>query len=314
VGNELNLSSSLIECFDFETKSHAEIYSDGPHNQLQVVVHAFVLQNCPLNEEGDKFLSADYRRRRAKYVRNQIHIVVPDSHTVLTVRRASQHEEFDNIFREVLGSLRERFKGKVNALNIMSPASLLAEIMEVILNNNWSALDQLNDWHDMVEASIELSADDKYQVHVADIENLAKELQRSTLQFQVTLKSLSETEEKFISPNIHAFVKDDIELQRSNLRMCDRFIESLDSLLVKCSSLKDKFTTEQANKANRTLYLLTLITFLIAPVQIAASIYGMNFVHMPELHYEDGYFVFLGISGFWFALVVLWVLRHQNII
>jgi magnesium transporter len=41
--------------------------------------------------------------------------------------------------------------------------------------------------------------------------------------------------------------------------------------------------------------ILTIITAIFVPITFIAGLYGMNFVNMPELQHENGYFIVLGI-------------------
>jgi magnesium transporter len=49
-------------------------------------------------------------------------------------------------------------------------------------------------------------------------------------------------------------------------------------------------TSNELNKVMRTMTAASIILMVDA---LIASIYGMNFVNMPELHWEYGYFIVL---------------------
>ena len=42
---------------------------------------------------------------------------------------------------------------------------------------------------------------------------------------------------------------------------------------------------------------LTVITTIFMPLTFIAGLYGMNFINIPELQFENGYFVILGIMA-----------------
>jgi magnesium transporter len=48
---------------------------------------------------------------------------------------------------------------------------------------------------------------------------------------------------------------------------------------------------------NTVMRVLTVITTIFMPLSFIASIYGMNFEHMPELKWEWGYPLILGLMG-----------------
>jgi magnesium transporter len=55
------------------------------------------------------------------------------------------------------------------------------------------------------------------------------------------------------------------------------------------------------HKMSQTMTLLTAFATIFMPPTLIASLYGMNFDYMPELHWKGSYFVLLG------AMVVMTV-------
>jgi magnesium transporter len=54
--------------------------------------------------------------------------------------------------------------------------------------------------------------------------------------------------------------------------------------------------------------ILTVVTVIFVPLTFMAGIYGMNFEHMPELHYQHGYYFLLGSMAF-VAVILLFIFR-----
>ena len=44
-----------------------------------------------------------------------------------------------------------------------------------------------------------------------------------------------------------------------------------------------------ANRTNEIMKVLTVFSAIMLPLTLIAGIYGMNFEHMPELHWRFGY-------------------------
>ena len=57
------------------------------------------------------------------------------------------------------------------------------------------------------------------------------------------------------------------------------------------------YLSVQNQKLNEVMKVLTVIATLFIPLTFIASIYGMNFEHMPELHWRYGYAWALGLMG-----------------
>ena len=62
-----------------------------------------------------------------------------------------------------------------------------------------------------------------------------------------------------------------------------------------------------STKLNEVIKALTVIATLGLPPVVIASIYGMNFRHMPELDWQWGYFFSLGLMTLSSAVVVLFL-------
>lgn len=72
----------------------------------------------------------------------------------------------------------------------------------------------------------------------------------------------------------------------NNLRQVMQGLEAQKNL---CDSIIGEYDRKSADKVNNILNFLTIITFLVMPVQILTGIYGMNFEVMPELQWKHGY-------------------------
>jgi magnesium transporter len=56
--------------------------------------------------------------------------------------------------------------------------------------------------------------------------------------------------------------------------------------------------------------LLTIIATIFIPLSFIAGVYGMNFDRMPELHWDHGYFMALGLMGGVGALLLVYFWRR----
>ncbi|MBK8967127.1 MAG: magnesium/cobalt transporter CorA [Saprospiraceae bacterium] len=61
------------------------------------------------------------------------------------------------------------------------------------------------------------------------------------------------------------------------------------------SEIAGHYQAEIGNRLNDVMRLLTIISTIFIPLSFIAGVYGMNFEHMPELHWQNGYFIALGI-------------------
>jgi magnesium transporter len=71
-------------------------------------------------------------------------------------------------------------------------------------------------------------------------------------------------------------------------------VESLRDLI---GVLRDSYQSMIGNRMNEIMKVLTIIATIFIPLTFIAGIYGMNFENMPELHWQDGYFLALAAMG-----------------
>lgn len=72
------------------------------------------------------------------------------------------------------------------------------------------------------------------------------------------------------------------------------------------NDIRDNFISLNSYQQNKVIQILTVITSIFAPLTFIAGIYGMNFVNMPELEWQYGYFAILGIMLFITFLMILY--------
>jgi Mg2+ and Co2+ transporter CorA len=84
----------------------------------------------------------------------------------------------------------------------------------------------------------------------------------------------------------------------------DRVEKSMEYLVQVTERSQDKldyilqrYANVLQQKANARLNTLTIVQAIFVPLTFLAGIYGMNFVNMPELEAESGYFYILGLMG-----------------
>ena len=55
------------------------------------------------------------------------------------------------------------------------------------------------------------------------------------------------------------------------------------------------YHTTVSTKLNDVMKFLTVFSVVFIPITFIAGIYGTNFEYIPELRYENGYFVMWGV-------------------
>jgi len=74
------------------------------------------------------------------------------------------------------------------------------------------------------------------------------------------------------------------------------FLVGSQTLISLCKNLADEYDRKSKDQVNNILNALTMIMFVILPLQILTGLYGMNFKHMPELEWAYGYHYFFVLA------------------
>jgi magnesium transporter len=74
-----------------------------------------------------------------------------------------------------------------------------------------------------------------------------------------------------------------------------RVLDSIDTYRDLLSSALDSYLSVQSNRMNKVMKTLTASSIILMMMTLVASVYGMNFVHMPELQWRLGYPMAMGM-------------------
>ncbi len=76
-----------------------------------------------------------------------------------------------------------------------------------------------------------------------------------------------------------------------------RYTELIEAAREMVSDLMQTHLAAASNRLNRVMKFLTMISTVVLPMSLIAGIYGMNFKHMPELDWQWGYPMALGLMA-----------------
>jgi magnesium transporter len=90
-----------------------------------------------------------------------------------------------------------------------------------------------------------------------------------------------------------------------------RLAETADSYRDILTTLFDAYLSVVSQRLNEVMKVLTVFATILLPLTFIVGVYGMNFDHMPELHWRYGYF---GVWGVMVAIAgaLLWAFRRRG--
>ncbi len=111
---------------------------------------------------------------------------------------------------------------------------------------------------------------------------------------------------------------ENIEIKGFNNKYFSELKEQINNLLTnidfELQELESKINlifSIQGHRLNEVMKTLTILSVIFIPLTFLAGIYGMNFENMPELTYQNGYFILLGIM-FLIGIFIVWYFKRKK--
>ncbi|MGH2575643.1 MAG: CorA family divalent cation transporter, partial [Ignavibacteria bacterium] len=102
------------------------------------------------------------------------------------------------------------------------------------------------------------------------------------------ISRLERGESELITESTHIYIRDVYDHTINILDTIETYRDMLSGMI-------DIYLSSISNKLNEVMKYLALISTIFIPMTFIASIYGMNFEHMPEFDWLLGYPFALGI-------------------
>ncbi len=210
-----------------------------------------------------------------------------------------QEKEGDNF-----NSLRTRIKQDTNIIRKRGADYLLYRLIDTIVDNYYSVLENIGRQVEEIEESISSSPS------VVDFQRIQK-LRKEFIYLRKVVYPLREALNKVVK-NEDGFIEDrNIKYFSDVYDHVIHLIDSLDTYKDLTSTLMDLYMNTINYKMNEVMKLLTIITTIFIPLSFIAGIYGMNFDEMPELRWSWGYYGVLGLMGAIFILMIIYF-KHKK--
>lgn len=224
----------------------------------------------------------------------QLLIVVGENY-VITIRVGMDRAE--------MVRMSDRVEKNSDALE-HGPAGVLWALTDMLVDNYLRIAHQLEDRVEDMEDEV---FEPKFDTEIEDVYILKREIleMRHAIEpLASALRTLLKFEGVLVPKEVARYLTDVLDHQLVAADMVQGFDERL-SALIDAAAVKIQL---QQNKDMRTISAYAAI--LAVPTALA-GIYGMNFDNMPELHWEHGYFVVIGIM-FAIVVVLVWILRRNK--
>ncbi|MBQ4820525.1 magnesium/cobalt transporter CorA [Aquimarina sp. MMG016] len=294
---EVKDTNNIEEAFTFKSNEHItwinvnglshtnEITRIGQHYGLHPLIIEDIVNTDqrPKIDEYDTYLflvlKMMYFNKNKEFVIEHISMVLGKEY-VITFQE-SEEDIFDPV-RMRIANAKSRIRG--------SEADYLAfALIDAIFDNYFVVIEDLGEKVELLEEQLFVEQPD--DMITQDIQSLKREIlriRRSILPLREIIGRIVKSETDFIQEKHIDYFKD----------LNDHIIhinENIDVYREMIWGLMDMYMTTISNKMNGIMKVLTIIATIFIPLTFIVGVYGMNFEYMPELKYQNAYYILWGI-------------------
>ena len=189
------------------------------------------------------------------------------------------------MYRDVFGSLREKFKVNNTKVRQQGADFLFYSLIDLIVDNYFVVMEKLGDKIENLEEDIVRSPNTR---SLAKINMLRKEmivLKRSVAPVRELVNGILRSDTELIEERTEKYFKDVYD----HIIQANELAENYRDMMM---NLHDLYLSNVNLKMNEVMKVMAVVTCLLAPATVIGGIFGMNFERLPLLHNKLGLLYF----------------------
>lgn len=300
--NELELNESIEE-IDFSQYRWFWTDFDQPSdNELQHLAYTFrfhplAIEDCIHRLQRPKldyykdhtfFATHIVRDKDMEIIKEELDFFVGDNFVV----------SFHNLPCKEVAQVWNRLLAYQN-LEKWSPFYVFYEVLDKIVDNYFPLLYKIEDDLDRIEDNTHNKSMDRLMDELFDARYMLLSLRQTIYPMRDLLYRML---------NSH-HLSEVIERREYFTDIYDHLIKLSDMVTANrelTADIRDSYLSLNSHQTNNVMKVLTIITSIFAPLTFIAGIYGMNFEYIPELVWQYGYFLTLGLMAVIAVSMFLW--------
>ena len=183
---------------------------------------------------------------------------------------------------DVFQPVRERLRGGKGRLRQSDADYLFYALVDAIVDQYFAVLEFMGEKIELLQQTV--VADPKPET-LNEIHGLKRQLlfvRRAVWPLRDVMNNLSRSDCPFLQEATKLFFRDVYD-------HVVQIVDTIETLREMVSASLDIYLSSVSYRLNAVMRVLTVITTIFMPLSFIASIYGMNFEHMPELKSTWGY-------------------------
>ncbi|NWF73701.1 MAG: magnesium/cobalt transporter CorA [Nitrospirae bacterium] len=189
---------------------------------------------------------------------------------------------------DVFTPVRDRLRGGKGRLRQSGADYLFYSLVDAIVDQYFAVVEVLGE---KIEELQDLVVSDPQPETLRRIHSLKRQLlflRRAVWPLREVTNNLSRSECPFLQESTKVFFRDVYD-------HVVQIVDTIETLREMVSASLDIYLSSISYRLNAVMKVLTIITTIFMPLTFIVGIYGMNFEHMPELKWEWGYPLIIGV-------------------
>ncbi|MBS1938679.1 MAG: magnesium/cobalt transporter CorA [Bacteroidetes bacterium] len=204
----------------------------------------------------------------------------------------------------VLGPVRDRMRGGIGRLRKKGADYLLYSLLDVITDHYFSVVEDLGGRIAQMEERVAQRPHSNDLLAMQDLRRQLILVNRLVAPTREMAGRMSLMPTALIEKGTKRYIND---LQDHTVYLS----ESINMFREQLTNLENTYYAGLNMRMAQVMKLLTVISTIFIPLTFIVGVYGMNFDHMPELHWRFGYYIVIAamllISG-----AMLWMFRRKG--
>ncbi|MBS7247676.1 MAG: magnesium/cobalt transporter CorA [Candidatus Jordarchaeales archaeon] len=205
---------------------------------------------------------------------------------------------------DVFDPVRARIRTNKGRIRKMGPDYLAYSLIDAIVDNYFLVLEKMGERIDEVEGELLTNPTPQTLKKIHELRRSLLFLHKSVWPLREIINALEKSESPLVKKDTIVFLRDLYDHTIQVIETNEMYREML-------SEMTDAYISSINNKTNEIVKVLTVIATLFMPLTFIASIYGMNFVWMPETEWPEGYHMVLAVMAV-IGLIMLILFRKKK--
>lgn len=182
---------------------------------------------------------------------------------------------------------------------VHTPDKLLYHLIDTVVDSYFTVADRIEETIEQLEEDILIRTQKSHLTEIIGLRGEILWLKKALGPQKELLATLNKKDLSLINSELQQYFGDIYE-------NAVKIVETFETYRDLMGNLREAYQSSLSNRANEIMRVFTAMTVIMMPLTVITGIFGMNFDHMPELHWKYGYYVVLGVmaliggSVYWF--------------